>query len=139
VSQNVPDFQDELTAFLTTALVAETSLLVRFGFPTEVPTETERLYVSPSSNYRLGGGEQFREESFAIGFVVEVFMDGDRPADANRRRWELIDLVDTALYADDFHGYATQGLTLAVEDELVAFDKGHLARSQCTIGAHDEV
>lgn len=139
MSENVADFQDELTTIFTTALASETGLLVRFGFPTEVPTQKERVYVTVSTNYRLGGGEQYREESFAIGFVVEVFMAGDQPAEANRRRWEIINLLDTALYEDDFHGYATQGLTLAVEDELVAYDKGHLARSSCTIGAHGEV
>lgn len=139
MSQNVPDFQEDLTEALTAALASEAGLLVRFAFPTEVPKQDERVYVTSSTGYRLGGGEQFREESFAIGFVVEVFMDGDRPADANRRRWEIIGLIDTALYESNFKGYQTEGLTLAVEDDLVAYDKGHIARSLCSIGAHDEV
>lgn len=136
---SVPDFQDDLTTLLTAALDGETGLLVRFAFPTEVPKQTERVYVTTSTGYRLGGGEQAREEDFAIGFVVEVFIDGDRPAEANRRRWEIIDLIDAALMTDDFHGYANLGLTLAVEDDLVAYAEGHLARSVCTIAADEQV
>jgi hypothetical protein len=136
---NVPDFQEELTDLLTTALQGETGLLVRFGLPLEVPKEYERVYVTTESNYRLGGGEQYRVEEFACNFVVEVFRDGDDPAGANRRRWEIIDLIDTALMEDDFHGYQNHGLVLAVESVLSGYDKGYIARSTCSIGASEEV
>lgn len=140
MSENVADFQDELVTLFTAALAGEDDLIVRFGFPLKtVPPQNQRVYVIPSTNYRLGGGEQYREESFAARFVIEVYKSGDHAADTDRRMWEIINLIDAALYAEDFHGYAQTGMTLAVDPELVGFDTGYIARAQCQIGASEEV
>lgn len=139
MSENVPDFQDELTALIATALASETGLLVRFGLPLEVPKQNERVYVMTQTGYKLGGGEQYREESFAALFVVEVYRSGDNAAETDRRSWEIVDLIDAALMADDFHGYTNSGLTLAVETVLQGYDTGYISRQTCSIGAAEEV
>jgi hypothetical protein len=138
MSTSVPDLQEELID-----LIADindlSSALVSFAPPLEPPKQTERVYGYNESGYTLGGGEQAREESFSLRLVVEVFSPGADARSASRRRWEIIDSIDSALTDDDFHGYYSYGFTLQAESELAAYDKGYLARSIVSIGAGEEV
>lgn len=134
----VPDLQEELIDLLD----ADSSLdgvFVSFSPPPEVPKDYERIYGFNEANYTLGGGEQAREESFALRLVVEVYGPGNDSRATSRRRWEIVDAIDTVLMDEDFHGYQTMGMTLQAESEIVAYDDGFLARSVLSIGATQEV
>ena len=138
MSQSVPDLQEELVD-----LIAGSGELpdahIAFAPPLEPPKKYERVYGFNEANYTLGGGEQARDESFALRLVVEVFSPGADGRTASRRRWEIIDTIDTLLTDQDFHGYYSYGFDLKVESELVAYDTGYLARSILSIGAQGEV
>lgn len=135
----VPDVQQSLVDLLS-ASAAFDGVLVRFAAPLELPNQRERVYVIDEENYRLGGGEQWRDESFTARLIVEVFDPGDNPKRASDRRWELIDAIDAVLTAEDLYGYANQGGSLAVSSVLVAVDdKNYVARSVVSIGIGNEV
>ena len=121
--------QVALTAILQAAFpVAETH--VQFGLPLEVPRKTERAYVLEDEiDYRLGGGEQWREEEYAIQVAVEVYRSGASSLAAVTRRREMVAEIDGALLDADFHGYRTEGGALTVDPVTVAHDKGFLAKA----------
>jgi hypothetical protein len=108
----VPAVQQALVDLLS-ASPAFTGVLVRFAPPLKKVEARERIYVIDEENYLLGGGEQWREESFVARLVVEVFDSGDNPQRASDRRWELIEAIDAVLMADNFRGYETEGMRCA--------------------------
>lgn len=136
---SVPAVQQALVALLA-ADSAFAGVLIRFAPPLKKVEARERIYVIDEENYRLGGGEQYREESFDARLVVEVFDSGDNPKRASDRRWALIDAIDSVLTSKDFHGYATEGGSLSVDSALFTpDDKNYVARSVVSITTEDRV
>lgn len=134
---SVPDVQDDLVALLRTTFASP--VLVRFGRPPQLPENFDTVYVIDETGYRLGGGEQYRVESFEARVVVEVFRTGDDAKGTSDRRWQLVRQVDGTLMADDFHGYATEGSVLTAASSLDGYDNGWHALSTLTIAIGDEV
>jgi hypothetical protein len=135
----VPDLKQELLDILETPLSPVT---VHYAEPQRLPDEYEIVFISGTPNYVRGSGgllgEQFRSESFGLAFVVEVFKPGDDAQATDQRRWAIVDLIDTALIADDFGGYETEGGTLTErESSLLAYDKGWVARSEFVISVDE--
>lgn len=138
MNTSVVDAQETLIELLEAAPAFQ-NVLVRFAPPLEVPSQEERIYGFSEDSYTLGGGEQFRNEVFALRLVIEVYKSGDDARVPVRRKWELIDELDGLLSELDFMGYYTVGMALGAESELVAYDSGYLARSVVSLGTRQEV
>lgn len=110
---------------------------VDFGMPAELPSEHERIVLLDVDAYERGGGEQYREESYGLPIVVEVYRDGKAEAklEAHSRRWALIDEIDALLLATDFPaGYGSEDGEMAVEGaQLVPYDKGWISTCRMLI------
>lgn len=105
---------------------------VLFAGTAKLPKTTELVWVKPVTNYRRRPGEQFDTETFDLVARFEVFRTGeDSGADADARRWALIDAADDELHRVDFRGYRTKGGDLAVlQASLDLYDKGWVAVSE---------
>lgn len=124
----VGEAQDTLTTILQTAF-GDTAH-VQFGLPLEVPRKNERAYVlEDESDYVLGGGQQWREESYSLQVAVEVYRQGRTSLEAVTRRRAMVAEIDAALLDADFYGYMTEAGALRVDPVTVAWDKGYLAKA----------
>lgn len=135
---SVPSVQADLLTLLEATFTGPPTL-VRFGRPADLPEYFELIYVSTPQNYRLGGGEQFRDEVFDARVVIEVFKTGDEPKATSDRAWALKESVDAALLTDDFHGYSSVGVALAVATTLEGFSNGWHATATLSLAIEDHV
>lgn len=129
---------DAQEAFVELLAAAEAfaDAAVLFAGNSKLPDTFELAWVMPVRNYRLEPGEQFRTETYDLVARFEVFRSGDDAgADADARRWDLIDAADAELRRTDFRGYYSKGGELeVVQASLDHYDKGWVAVSLVTFG-----
>lgn len=102
MASSIPGAEAQLVA----ALAARTGLasaLVQEGLPTEIPNETERVYLLGAENAtRTRITEQgTKRETFTMPVLVEVRGYGkDSRADTKDRAWEIVGELEDTIAAD---------------------------------------
>lgn len=123
---SVPAVEDALHDRLTAIL---SGVLVRFGLPTEVPTEPDRLYLIGVENLTRSAQQPTRE-TYTVPLVLEVERAGQDRAEPRDRMWEVIGLiVDDLAETPRVDGAADRVELAAVpEVNLVPTSDGWIAR-----------
>lgn len=131
------DGQSEFLSLLEAAFPDPTTH-VGFAGSGKTPKQYELVWVLPVRNYRKQPAEQFDVETYHLAVRVLVLKPGDSSttaADADGRRWEIIDAAENALLRADFHGFRTHGGEVLVEEAaLDLYDKGWVADSTVLFG-----